>query len=122
MRTETCRTMKETQSCQRLTASMRVETESQEHFQSRVVLGACSPGHRLFTPSLSSDVRTRHHRIMGNVGPETGPVIGCCSHLIPETDRTSAETADTSLTSLSDDLNDRLSLICRHGQSAVSGV
>lgn len=62
------------------------------------------------------------HRIMGNVGPETRPVIGCCSYLIPETDRTSAEMADTSLTSLSDDLNDRLSLICRHGDSAVSGV
>lgn len=62
------------------------------------------------------------HRIMGNVGPETRPAIGCCSHLIPEMDRTSAEMADTSLTSLSDDLNDRLSLICRHGHSVVSGV
>lgn len=122
MRTETCRMMKETQSCQRHPASMRVERESQEHFQTRVVSGACSPGHRLFTPLLPSDVRTRRHRIMGNVGPKTRSVISCCSHLIPETDRTSAEMADTSLTSLSDDLNDRLSLICRNRHTAVSNV
>lgn len=80
------------------------------------------PRSQTFTPLLPSDVRTRRHRIMGDVETETRPVIGRCSHLIPETDRTSAEMADTSLTSLSDDLHDRLSLICRHGASAVSGV
>lgn len=35
------------------------------------------------------------------------------SHLIREAERTSADTADTSLTSLSDDFKDRLSLIWR---------
>lgn len=65
--------------------------------------------------------RTHRNKIFNPNPINPQAVIGCWTHLILRTDRVLLDMADTSLTSLSDDLKDRLSLIWRQTEDRWTG-